>query len=160
MRPVTFTAFGDPAGQGNLSRGRHGKSYHSNGAELEEWRTRVRNAAARATGHHALVVLEKKERTCAQCGTFRTKHGLFLGPVALDAVVAIARPPSVKRPYPTSRRHSDWDHHARALCDALTGLIYPDDSQVVDGHVRQLYIGHPSCPLPQPGALITVSEVS
>lgn len=157
---VVFTAFGAPAGQGNLSRGRHGKSYHSNGAELEEWRTRVRTAAARATGRHALAVLGKKGRACVRCGTDRAEHGLFLGPVALDAVVAITRPPTVRRPYPTSRRHSDWDHHARALCDALSGLLYADDSQVVDGHVRQLYVGHPSCPLPQPGALITVSEVS
>lgn len=159
MSRVVFTAFGDPAGQGNLSRGRHGKAYHSNGTELEGWRTLVRGAAARATGYHGLVVLGKKGRTCVHCRADRIEHGLFLGAVRLDAVVAIARPPSVRRPYPTSRRHSDWDHHARALGDALTGLMYPDDSQIVDGRVRQLYVGHPSCSLPRPGALITISEV-
>ncbi|WP_433225482.1 RusA family crossover junction endodeoxyribonuclease [Actinomadura formosensis] len=158
MTPVTFTVFGAPAGQGNLKRGGGGKLRHANGIELEGWRTLVRGAAARATGYHGLVVFGKR-RTCVHCGTDRAAHGLFRGAVALDAIVAIARPPSVTRPYPTSRRHSDWDHHARALCDALTGLMYPDDSQVVDGHVRQVYVGGPGCPLPEPGALITVSEV-
>lgn len=159
MDAVTFTVFGAAAGQGNLKRGGRGKLRHANGVELEGWRTLVRGAAARATGYHGLVILDAKGRTCAHCRTDRAKHGLFLGPVVLDAMVALARPPSVRRPYPTSRRHSDWDHYGRALSDALTGVLYPDDSQIVDGRVRTVYVGGPGCSLPRPGALITVSEV-
>lgn len=156
--PVTFTAFGDPAGQGNLKQGRHGRAYHANGVELEGWRTLVRGAAARATGYHALALYGGRQ-ACLHCGVNRREHGLLLGPVALDAIVAIARPPSVTRPYPTSRRHSDWDHYGRAISDALTGVLYPDDTQVIDGRTRKVYVGGPGCPIPGPGALITVKEI-
>lgn len=156
--PVTFTVFGEPVGQGNIRYNRSGRGYHANGTELEGWRTLVRGAAARATGYHALTLFGQRS-ACVHCGTDRRKHGLFLDAVALDAIVALTRPPTVRRPYPTSRRHSDWDHYGRAISDALTGVLYPDDSQAVDGRVRTVYVGGPGCPLPEPGALITVKEV-
>ncbi|MFI0406636.1 RusA family crossover junction endodeoxyribonuclease [Actinomadura sp. 3N508] len=155
---MTVTVTGTPAGQGNLSAGRHGKLYHSNSAELKTWRTLIQVAAVRVSGYHPLTLFGAR-KTCMRCGKRAAEHGLFSGPVALDAVVALARPPSVTRPYPTSRHHSDWDHHARALGDALTGVLYADDSQIVDGHVRQVYVDGPGCPLPRPGARITVSEM-
>ncbi len=44
------------------------------------------------------------------------------GPVKLTA--------TVYRP----RRQGDLDNFAKALCDALAGLVYADDSQIVESH--------------------------
>lgn len=43
---------------------------------------------------------------------------------------------------PASRNFGDWDNHAKAICDALNGICYTDDRQIVDGHVR-LHKGDP-----------------
>lgn len=36
---------------------------------------------------------------------------------------------------PTSLRYGDWDNHGKAVSDALNGICYIDDRQVVEGHV-------------------------
>lgn len=33
----------------------------------------------------------------------------------------------------------DWDNCGKIICDALNGIAYRDDSQVVDGHVKKYY---------------------
>lgn len=43
---------------------------------------------------------------------------------------------------PASRNFGDWDNHAKATCDALNGICYLDDRQIVDGRVR-LFRGNP-----------------
>jgi Holliday junction resolvase RusA-like endonuclease len=47
------------------------------------------------------------------------------------------RPSSVRRSYPSVK--PDIDKLARAVCDALTGLAWVDDSQVVDLHPVKRY---------------------
>lgn len=32
---------------------------------------------------------------------------------------------------PTSRSYGDFDNLAKAICDALNGIVYKDDSQIV-----------------------------
>lgn len=166
QRSIVFTVFGRPVGQGAISRGRHGKGYHANDKILQPWRDAVRQAAERATGRHSYLGPagkgeDKAPPLCGLCGTVRRRHGLFVGAVQLDAVVAFAPPKSdLGRRFPISAALGDWDHHARSIGDALTGLLYADDSQIVDGHVRQVYVGDPACSLPEPGALITITEVS
>lgn len=39
---------------------------------------------------------------------------------------------------PASRNFGDWDNHAKAICDALNGICFTDDRQIVDGHIRLL----------------------
>lgn len=43
---------------------------------------------------------------------------------------------------PTVLNSGDWDNHGKAIGDALNGICYDDDRQIVDGHVR-LFKGYP-----------------
>ena len=43
---------------------------------------------------------------------------------------------------PTALKAGDWDNHAKAVCDALNGICYLDDRQIVDGHIS-LFKGKP-----------------
>lgn len=56
------------------------------------------------------------------------------------------------RPRPRSHRgriwaatKPDWDNYAKAIGDALTGVLWVDDVHIVDGRVLKLYAedGHP-----------------
>lgn len=50
------------------------------------------------------------------------------------------------RPRPRSHRgriwaatRPDWDNYAKAIGDALTGILWVDDGRIVDGRVLKLY---------------------
>lgn len=43
---------------------------------------------------------------------------------------------------PTSLNYGDADNHLKAVCDALNGICYEDDRQVVEARVR-LFKGTP-----------------
>lgn len=58
---------------------------------------------------------------------------LIDGPVELEVYFYIAKPasePKRRRTYPIKARSGDVDKLARAVLDALTGVIFKDDSQV------------------------------
>lgn len=62
----------------------------------------------------------------------------FRRPVRLTVTFAFVRPKAdPKRPYPTVR--PDVDKLTRALLDALTGIAYKDDAQVVSLRVEKVY---------------------
>lgn len=148
-------AFGDPAGQGAIRRNPHGKgSYHANAATLKPWRKAVQAAACETSGRHPYKDPAKRKQ-CAVCGIPKDRHALLLGAVALDIAVTV---PALKadRAHPITRSSSDWDHYGRAISDALTGVVYADDSQVVDGRCRKTY---PGVVLNRPGALIRVWSI-
>ena len=42
---------------------------------------------------------------------------------------------------PTSR--PDWDNLGKAVSDALNGVIYKDDGQVVSAHIKKIYAAVP-----------------
>jgi Holliday junction resolvase RusA-like endonuclease len=152
-----FSVYGVPAGQGNLKTGSHGKSYHENGTELRAWRAKVRQAAVLAIGNHERQPFGN--RACVLCDRPAKAHGALQGPVRLEAIVTVARPKSVTARWPITRSTSDHDHYARAIGDALTGVAYADDSQVIDGRAIVTYpLIHPDA-LDQPGALIKIWEV-
>ncbi|MGP4092993.1 RusA family crossover junction endodeoxyribonuclease [Nonomuraea sp. KM90] len=154
----TFTVYGTPAGQGNLKGTRHGKLRHANGAELAEWRGKVRQAAVLATGQHERQPFGSQE--CVLCDRPAKVHAALLGPVRLEAVVTVARPKSVSAAWPITRSSSDWDHFARAIGDALTGVAYADDSQVCDGRAITTYPRIHSDALDQPGAVIKIWPIA
>jgi hypothetical protein len=158
MQPLVITALGEPAGQGNLKQGAHGKSYHANGKILRAWRDTVRAAAYQVTGGHDWVAYGTR-KGCVRCKTPKELHAPLLGAVALDAVVTV---PALKdpQPHPITRSTSDWDHYGRALGDALTGAVYLDDSQIVDGRVRVTYPAATEYALTQPGAVIRVWAIT
>lgn len=39
--------------------------------------------------------------------------------------------------YRSSARNADWDNLAKALCDGINGIVFDDDSQIVDAHMHK-----------------------
>ena len=64
---------------------------------------------------------------------------LLDGPLALEATFYLLRPKSIpkKRKYPHTK--PDLDNLIKAVCDALKGLIYTEDSRIVDKIIRKRY---------------------
>lgn len=64
---------------------------------------------------------------------------LLDGPLSLEATFYLVRPKSKpkKRLYPDTK--PDLDNLEKAVCDALEGLIYVNDSRIVDKVVRKRY---------------------
>ena len=54
---------------------------------------------------------------------------LFTSPIRIDIKV-------FRNQSPTSKQYGDWDNHAKSVCDALNGIVYEDDAQIVDGRVQ------------------------
>ena len=69
------------------------------------------------------------------------------GAMSLDIEAVFARPAShlrrgVPKPdAPSFPPRCDWDNLGKGVCDALTGIAWEDDDQVVDGRVRKRYAG-------------------
>ncbi len=38
-----------------------------------------------------------------------------------------------------NKRRRDWDNWHKLTCDALSGIVYEDDSQILDAHVHKRY---------------------
>ncbi len=74
------------------------------------------------------------------------------GAVSVELLFLLPRPKTVKRKYPTSRFDGDGDKLVRAIFDSMTGIVYTDDSQVVDHIAKKRYAD--DC---EPGVWITVS---
>jgi crossover junction endodeoxyribonuclease RusA len=76
----------------------------------------------------------------------RVRAGRFASagvPVAVAATFCLLRPASIsakKRPYPTVA--PDVDKLTRALLDAMTGVLYADDAQVVSVQTYKVYADH------------------
>ena len=58
----------------------------------------------------------------------------------------------VVRKYPTGRFDGDIDKLMRGMLDAMTGIVYKDDSQVIRGNLEQDYTDS------LPGVWITISD--
>lgn len=149
MTEHVVTVFGTPAGQGRISYNAQGRGYHSNAKKLKPWRAAVRAAAQ--------VVIDQP----------------LTGPVTLEATVTLARPASHFRTgkyahvlrddapaVPYGNGTGDHDHYARAISDALTGVAYADDSQIVEGTVRKAYPGEGVDALNAPGAVIRITALA
>jgi Holliday junction resolvase RusA-like endonuclease len=64
------------------------------------------------------------------------------GDVAIDIAAVFGRPPSHKRlgsKAPSRPVKCDWDNVAKGVCDALNGIAYVDDDQIIDAHVTRRY---------------------
>ena len=127
-----------PAGQGAIRFSRFGHGYHANAKQLKPWREQIHAAAAE-------VIPEP-----------------LTGPVVLEATVTLRKPksaPKDRETWPIGQRSGDWDHYGRAISDALTGVAYLDDSQIVDGTTRKVYPNEGLDSLTEPGAVIRVSAL-
>lgn len=120
MREVHFTAYGEAKPQGSQESRfvpSLGRTVSHEKPGVYAWRKTIAWSAAKAMGDGAKLID---------------------GPVVLEAVFFRPRPKSwpKRRCYPTSA--PDLSKLVRALEDALTGVIYRDDAQIVGLHVRKV----------------------
>lgn len=120
-RTILFTVFGTPVPQGStrafIPKGWKRAIITTDNAQLKPWRQQVSGAAL------ALNVPPFDKET----------------PIAIVLDFYFAKPASVskKRIRPTVK--PDLDKICRSLFDALTGILFADDSQIVDVHARKHY---------------------
>jgi Holliday junction resolvase RusA-like endonuclease len=142
-RPVETMAFvvlGEPSPEGStkafyIKKLNRTVTTHQNQKSLEAWRNRVATEAQR--------VLEGREWTADSCSAY-----------IVDVEFVLSRPPSVpehKRKHPIVK--PDIDKLVRAVNDALTGILFVDDCQVVSMAISKDYSDDR-----RPGAYIVVSR--
>jgi len=99
----------------------NGHILHSQGSALAVWRSTVA-LAARLNGVKPLD-----------------------GAVGIEITFRVKRPKTVKRDFPTVA--PDLDKYIRGVLDALTGIGYNDDSQVIDIKAEKVYSDTPGADL-------------
>ena len=82
------------------------------------------------------------------------RDGLFTGPVVLIVTFRLPRPQSLPKRELHHVKKPDLDKLVRSTKDALKGVLYRDDSQVVDLHARKVYAAIAAAPC----ARITLEE--
>ena len=105
IQPTHFTVNGLPIAQGSM-KVFNGRIVHVSGPALKAWRDKI-------------------AWTALSVGFRATDE-----PVRLTLAFTLARPKTVTREFPTVV--PDLDKFVRSVGDALTGVVFRDDSQVVD----------------------------
>jgi len=109
---ISFSCDGTPVPQGSM-KVINGHILHSQGSALAVWRSTVA-LSARFAGAKPVE-----------------------GAIGIEIVFRVRRPKTVKRDYPTVA--PDLDKYIRGVLDALTGIAYLDDSQVIDIKAEKVY---------------------
>jgi len=109
---ISFEVEGNPVTQGSM-KVINGRVLHSRGEALILWRTMIAFAARKA-------------------GAFPVPN-----PVEMTIEFRLPRPKTVKRELPYVA--PDLDKLIRAVLDALTGIAYVDDGQVVSINSSKVY---------------------
>jgi crossover junction endodeoxyribonuclease RusA len=114
-RVLIFHASGVPQPQGSMKGFRRGNRVivTSDNERLRPWRTAVEFAAVDAMPHFG-------------------HSGLFHGPVTITLTFRLPVPQSApKRKRLSATKRPDLDKLVRGVLDALTGVVWADDAQVV-----------------------------
>jgi len=130
MPEIRFTVYGRPIPQGSSrgfpirrANGKLGVAITHDNEKTGPYRQEVAGAALRACA-------EAETAAPAPRGT----------PVALSILFVLAKPQSAPKRtavYPTKK--PDCDKLCRSVLDALTGILYEDDSQVTDISAQKVY---------------------
>ena len=134
MRDVEFFTGGTAAPEGSMigyTIAGHVNIVASNKKALEAWRSDIHTAAAEVA------------------------HELFQGPVVVEATFLVKRPISTPKWKLWVQTSPDLDKYARALLDAMTGVVYRDDGQVARLAVEKVYAD----PGQQFGVRVVVREI-
>jgi crossover junction endodeoxyribonuclease RusA len=149
MTAVSFTVRGTPSPQGSKRAFNHRSTgrvvvVESAGQGLRDWRQDVTGAAALAMSRLPYEAPEP-ESAAPLCG-----------PVAVSVAFTLKRPASApaRVRYPAVR--PDVDKLLRAVLDALTGIVFADDGQVVEVWAAKYFPGTSMAALDWPGARINV----
>jgi crossover junction endodeoxyribonuclease RusA len=132
---ITFDVLGRPAPQGS-KKSIGNNSFIEASKFLPAWRNAVKIAAEHAVTVNGWVKVS--------------------GPVELEIMFYLDRPSSIsatKRPHPVVP--PDVDKLIRGVGDALTGVVYDDDSQIIRVLAWKVYADNR-----EPGAFIRVAELS
>lgn len=147
MNELSFFAPGRPAPQGSKRYVGHGVMVESS-KRVKPWRSDVRDAAINAMGH--LSPLSGAVRVTLRFVLGRPKGHLRTGKKQTDGFRLL---PSAPRHHATK---PDLDKLIRAALDAMTGVCWRDDSQVVSLICEKGYI----CPTaPLEGLHVTFAPV-
>ena len=137
---VSFTVRGTPMPKGSTTRMPHGATIPAGTAEsrkrMDQWRMDVRNAAREAMGDEPP----------------------YTGPVRLWCEFALMPPKSIPKRQQGWVMHTkkpDIDKLMRMLSDALTGIVWRDDSQICVSAINKVYAWDGFT-----GAMVTVDVVS
>ena len=109
---ISFSCDGVPVPQGSM-KVINGHVLHSQGSALAVWRSTVA-LSARFAGAKPVD-----------------------GAIGIEIIFRVRRPKTVKRDFPTVA--PDLDKYIRGVLDALTGIAYADDSQVIDIKAVKVY---------------------
>ena len=109
---ISFSCDGTPVPQGSM-KVINGHILHSQGSALAVWRSTVA-LSARFAGAKPVE-----------------------GAIGIEILFRVRRPKTVKRDYPTVA--PDLDKYIRGVLDALTGIAYQDDAQVIDIKAEKVY---------------------
>jgi len=119
--------------------------------------------AAKATGQpkppRAIVTQDNPrskgwEQLVAEQAQTVAAEGAFFGPIVVAVTFALPRPLGLPQKIRHHVKHLDLDKLVRSVLDALTGVLYLDDKQVVEVHARKYY----AVPPDGPRARITLEE--
>ena len=109
---ISFSCDGTPVPQGSM-KVINGHILHSQGSALAVWRSTVA-LSARFAGAKPVE-----------------------GAIGIEILFRVRRPKTVKRDFPTVA--PDLDKYIRGVLDALTGIAYQDDAQVIDIKAEKVY---------------------
>lgn len=139
MEGVSFYVRGTPMPKGSFTRMPHGGMIPAGTVEsrkrMDQWRQDIRSEARKAMGNESPYVL----------------------PVRLWVEFAIQPPKSIRKRdhgWIPHTKKPDIDKLFRMLSDALTGIVWVDDSQVCYSAVNKVYAWDD-----QPGATVTVDPI-
>jgi crossover junction endodeoxyribonuclease RusA len=80
---------------------------------------------------------------------------VITGPVGATLTFSLRRPKKLPTRYPVGQRSGDVDKLARAALDAMTGVVYLDDAQVVSLLVTKCWAEADTAP----GVEVLVREI-
>jgi len=125
---LTFTVYGIPQPQGSakafMNKGMKYPSITTTNEKLKPWRQEVAGTA--------LIEMKQQQQQLVD-----------KGPISIEARFIFAKPKSTKKTALYKVTKPDLDKLIRALCDALSGIVFRDDAQVVRCVISKVF-GEPN----------------
>ncbi len=118
-RPIRFTVYGTPRPQGStrafIPKGWRRAIITTDNVKLKPWRQEISGAAIDAT------------------------PAMLEGPVFVSLKFFLAKPKSLAKKFTEPTKKPDLDKLQRAVFDALTGICFRDDAQIVAVSAEKAY---------------------
>ena len=126
MIQITYSVPGEPRGKGRPKFARRGnfvKTYTD--AKTASYEDQIRFYALKAMGDSKVI-----EGAVRVFVSIRMAVPKSYSKKRREACLSGSEKP-LKKP--------DWDNVAKSICDAMNGIVYGDDTQIVEAHVTKQY---------------------